>query len=75
MQAILENILVMILTIVVPLTGFYLVLVLIEWMLKSKSGEREQKGLSDLLISSQADAYRCKKNNSVSDVDHPVDTD
>jgi len=54
MPAILENILIMIITIVALLGGGYLVLAILEWGLKVKSGRREQEGLTDLWIASQA---------------------
>jgi hypothetical protein len=53
MPAIVENILIMILTIAVLLGGGYLLLVIVGWGLKIKSGGREQEGLTDLWIASQ----------------------
>jgi hypothetical protein len=53
MPAIVENIFIMILTIAVLLGGGYLLLVIIGWGLKIKSGDREQEGLTDLWIASQ----------------------
>jgi hypothetical protein len=53
-RAIVENILIMITTIAVLLGGGYLLLVIIGWGLKIKSGGREQEGLTDLWIASQA---------------------
>lgn len=53
MPVILENILIMILTIVVLLGGGYLVLLLLHWGLKIKSGGREEQGLTDLWIAQQ----------------------
>ncbi len=49
MAAIFENILIMILAVVVLLGGAYLVLVVLGWLMKLKSGRREQDGLADLL--------------------------
>ncbi len=49
MAGILENILIMILTVMVLLGGGYLVLVVLGWGMKLKSGHREQEGLTDLL--------------------------
>jgi hypothetical protein len=49
MAGILENVLIMILTVLVLLGGGYLVLVVLGWALKLKSGHREQEGLTDLL--------------------------
>lgn len=60
MPEILENILVMILTIVVPLAGGFLVLLVLGWWLKIKSGGREQQGLTDLWIANQADQHKSK---------------
>jgi len=54
MHALLENILIMVLTIVVLLGGAYLVLVLLGWGLKLRSGGREQQGLTDLWLANQA---------------------
>lgn len=49
MAGILENILIMILTVLVLLGAGYLVLVVLGWGMKLKSGHREQEGLTDLL--------------------------
>lgn len=49
MAGMLENILIMILTVMVLLGGGYLVLVVLGWGMKLKSGHREQEGLTDLL--------------------------
>lgn len=54
MGSIFENILIMILTIVVLLGGGYLLLAILGWGLKVKSGRREQDGLTDLWVASQA---------------------
>jgi len=54
MPAIVENILIMIITIVALLGGGYLLLAIIDWGLKIKSGHREQERLTDLWIASQA---------------------
>ena len=48
MATILENILIMILTIVVLLGGGFLVLVILGWGLRIKTGTREQEGLNQL---------------------------
>jgi len=56
MSAFLENILIMILTILVLLGGGYLLLVILDWGLEIKSGRREQEGLTDLWIASQAES-------------------
>jgi Na+/H+ antiporter NhaC len=53
MAGILENILIMILTVLVLLGGGYLVLVILGWGMKLKSGHREQEGLTDLLSTLQ----------------------
>jgi hypothetical protein len=53
MAAVFENILIMILAIVVLLGGGYLVLVILGWGLKIKSGSREQEGLTQLWASSK----------------------
>ena len=50
---IIENLSIMVLTIVAVLVGFYLVLKWLDWGLRRKSGGREQAGLSALWISSQ----------------------
>lgn len=49
MAGIFENILIMILTVMILLGGGYLVLVILGWGMKLKSGHREQEGLTDLL--------------------------
>jgi hypothetical protein len=53
MDAVLENILIMILTIAVLVGGGYLVLVILGWWLRIKSGTREQDGLAELWASCQ----------------------
>ena len=53
MPVILENILIMILTIAILLGGGYLVLLLLHWGLRIKSGGREEQGLTDLWIAQQ----------------------
>lgn len=53
MAAILETILIMILTIAVLLGGGYLFLVVLGWGLRIKSGRREQEGLTRLWAESQ----------------------
>lgn len=63
MHEIFENILLMILTIVIPVAGAYLVLLLLGWGLKLKSGRREQQGLTDLWIANQTGALRNKPEN------------
>lgn len=63
MAAFLENILIMILTIVVLLGGGYLVLVILGWGLKIKSGSREQEGLTQLWASSQAKKSKSDSQN------------
>jgi hypothetical protein len=49
MAGILENILIMIMTVMVLLGGGYLILIVLGWGMKLKSGHREQEGLTDLL--------------------------
>ena len=63
MHEIFENILIMILTIVVLVAGAYVVLLLLGWGLKLKSGSREQQGLTDLWIANQTEALRNKPEN------------
>ena len=48
-----EILLIMVLTIVALLCGGYLVLIVLGWGLKIKSGSREQEGLTRLWASSQ----------------------
>ena len=55
MAAVFENILIMILTIIVLVGGGYLVLVVLGWGLKIKSGSREQEGLTQLWASNKND--------------------
>jgi hypothetical protein len=54
MTAVFEIILTMILTIVVLLGGGYVLLTILEWGLRIKSGRREEDGLSQLWASNQA---------------------
>ena len=63
----------MILTILVPLTVLYLVLVFIGWGLKIKSGNRENQGLTDLWLDNQAGGMPKKSGNATSDNDHSAD--
>lgn len=63
----------MILTVLVPLTLLYFVLVFIGWGLKIKSGNRENEGLKDLWIASQTDTTPKKPDNANSDNDHSAD--
>jgi hypothetical protein len=53
MTAVFEIILTMILTIVVLLGGGYVLLTILEWGLRIKSGRREEDGLSQLWASNQ----------------------
>jgi O-antigen ligase len=55
MADILEIILTMVLTLVALLGGGYLVLAVLGWGLRIKSGSREQEGLTRLWASSQTD--------------------
>ncbi len=50
MGDILENILIMVLTIVVLVGGGYLALLVLGWGLKIKTGGREQEGLTNLWV-------------------------
>ena len=54
--AILENVLIMVLTIVVLAGGCYLMLLALNLWLKIKSGSREQEGLSNMLVSAMKEA-------------------
>ena len=56
MAVILENFLVMVLSVVVLLGGCYMLLLLLNVWLKFKGGSREQDGLTDLLIEAQREA-------------------
>ena len=51
MHPIIENVLIMIMTIVVLVGGAYLLLMLLDWWLKLKSGNREQDGLTSMWAS------------------------
>jgi hypothetical protein len=51
MHSIFENIMIMILTILILVGGAYLVLLMLEWGLKIKSGNREQEGLTSMWAS------------------------
>ena len=50
---ILENISIMVLTVLVVAAAFYLVLKCLDWGLRRKSGRREQEGLTNLWVSTQ----------------------
>jgi hypothetical protein len=63
MSVILENMLIMILTIVVLLGGGYFLLAILEWGLKIKSGRREQEGLTRLWASSQAEKTKAESKD------------
>jgi hypothetical protein len=67
MPAILENVLIMILTIVVVVAGGYLMLVLLGWWLKIKTGGREEQGLTDLWIANQPKPQKSKSDTTPSD--------
>lgn len=59
----LENILVMVLTIVVFAGGIYLLLLLLQAWLRFKTGSRETEGLTDLWQESQIQSRSQKKEN------------
>ena len=61
---ILENLLVMVLTIVVLAGGFYLLLLVLNVWLKMKTGSREEEGLSDLWVAAVKEA---KQNSEAKD--------
>lgn len=58
MPEFMENILIMVLTIVILVAGGYLLLLILGWLLKIKSGGRETQGLTDLWIANQAEALK-----------------
>lgn len=68
---ILENIAIVLLTIFVLLAGGYLLLVLLGWGLKMKSGSSEQDGLMDLWTTSQAEALKATSKNEDPDNEVP----
>jgi hypothetical protein len=70
-QAIIENILIMLITIVVLLAGGYLLLKVIELGLKLKSGGREQQRLTDLWMANQAPTLPKTPEDPGSDEDPP----
>ncbi len=53
MPGIVENILIMVLTIVVLVAGGYATLVVLGWLFKRKHGGQEEQGLTDLWIANQ----------------------
>jgi len=53
MHLIFENIMIMILTIVILVGGAYLLLLMLDWGLKMKSGNREQEGLTSMWASTR----------------------
>lgn len=67
MPEILENILIMILTIVVLVAAGYGVLVILGWWLKLKSGGREEQGLTDLWIANHPDRLKNESDAPTSD--------
>ncbi len=71
MNAIFENILIMFLTIVVLLGGGYLMLLLIGFGLKLKSGNRENQGLTDLWIANQSPAVTEAPDDVEDELDPP----
>jgi len=69
MPEMLENILIMILTIVVLVVGGYLVLVFLGWWLKIKSGGREAQGLTDLWMANQRNKLKSETETPPFDED------
>lgn len=71
MHPIFENIMIMMLTIVILVVGAYLVLLVLDWGLKMKSGNREQEGLTSMWAStyksSSSDKNLPNGNPSISD--------
>ena len=67
MHVFLENLLIMVLTIVVLLGGAYVLLLVLGWWLRVKSGGREQQGLTDLWIASQTDKTQNSTQDQTSD--------
>lgn len=59
----LENILVMVLTIVVFAGGIYLLLLLLHAWLRFKSGRRESEGLTNMWQESQVQSHSQKKED------------
>ena len=70
MPAVIENILVMILTVVVLLGGGYLLLLILHWGLRVKSGRKEQEGLTDLWIAAQTQSKHPRTPEEKSE-EHP----
>ncbi len=58
MTSIIENVLVMVLTIVTLVGGFYLLLLVLNAWLKIKSGSREHEGLSNLWASAMKETKK-----------------
>lgn len=69
MPAIAENLLVMVLTVVGLIGGFYLLLVLLDAWMRFKSGSREQDGLADMLVSARIDASKAPDKEPGTDPD------
>jgi hypothetical protein len=69
MPEILENILIMILTIVVLVVGGYLALAFLGWWLKIRSGGREAQGLTDLWMANQPKPVKSEPDSLTSDDD------
>ena len=68
MHPVLENLLIMVLTIVVLVVGGYALLLILEWGLKLKSGRREQEGLTSLWAAAHKQKAR---NPHLSDASPP----
>lgn len=64
-RMIFENILIMVLTIVGLLGGGYLALIILEWALKIKSGQRENERLTDLWIATQSQSTSTENTNQL----------
>jgi hypothetical protein len=69
MPEILENILIMVLTIVVLVVGGYLALAFLGWWFKIKSGGREAQGLTDLWMANQPDVAKSEPETPPLDED------
>lgn len=57
----LENTLIMVLSVVLPLAALYLFLALVQWAIKVRYGQNEQEGLTALWLDSMKNSNSVKK--------------
>ena len=72
MADIAENIIIMLLTILVPIGGGYLVLILLNWGLKLKGGMREDEGLVSMWAESKREQKALEQADDTPDDIPPI---